>query len=253
MTTADEEKAAALLRKRKRLEAWKKRQANKAAEAAKPKPTPKVTLSLGGAKKTHKKKKKKRPLGFVGFGGDDEGSGISGNQEEKKSIDLIDISMTDVNDSTKGVDKGDKSNQSSSSSPLPAKKKRRWDSSSSGATVTKPSTDASKSNPLNQEEDGLDKFMDALKSGAMGKVEIQQAKDQMLSIDVSGSMMRQMKPIGQNGARGTPVSGGVITPEELAKLTGDKEKRKPSRKEEGAFYGPSDWETSASEVSYSLE
>ncbi len=66
-------------------------------------------------------------------------------------------------------------------------------------------------------------------------------------------MMRQMRPIGQNGARATPVSGGVITPEELAKLTGDKEKSKPSRKEEGAFYGPSDWETSASEVSYSLE
>ena len=73
-----------------------------------------------------------------------------------------------------------------------------------------------------------------------------------LAIDVSGSMMRQQqKNNNQNqvhaaSAITTPISGGAITPDELAKLMNFK--NEVSRKEDGALYGPSDWETSASEV-----
>ena len=56
-----------------------------------------------------------------------------------------------------------------------------------------------------------------------------------------------------NGLK-SPISGGVITPKELARLNKKGSGKSDSRKEAGAIYGPSDWEsennpnTSASEV-----
>ncbi len=256
---ADDEKAAALERKRRRLEAWKKRQEDKAKAAESAEPKAKITLSLGVKKAPKKKKKpKKRPLGFGGFDNvrESDNGGGSGN-DEKKSLDLLDVDI-DI--------KGSSNAQSGSS---PAKKKRRWDAptaADSASSSIKPESttnignedksnknynDSSKGSKDSQQQiDDLDKFMNTLNSGAMGKV-----VQNDLSIDVSGSMMRPIKSLHQNHSNhNTPLSGGVITPEELAKLTGvgdsSKGKSKSSNsKPEGALYGPSDWETSASEVS----
>jgi len=229
----DDDKAAALESKRKRLEAWRKRQGETTkSESAKPKPKISLSLSVG----VKKRKKTKRPLGFGGFDDGDD------NHEEKKSIDFLDMSMS-MNIGKDDVPQG----AEGSSLPPPAKKKRRW-----GASESAP-LDANKSftNGAKDQEDDLDKFMDDLNAGAMGKVVVQQTKEDVLSIDVSGSMLRHVAMPGAGASNSaTPISGGVITPEELAKLTGEKEKGKPGRKEDGAYYGPSDWDTSASEVSF---
>jgi hypothetical protein len=229
----DEEKAAALERKRRRLEAWKKRQEDKAKAAESAEPKAKISLSLGVKKLPKKKKTKKRPLGFGGF---DDNADEDG-KEEKKSLDLLDVSV-----SVSSVKDKDDVPLSS-----PAKKKRRWDAPSDPAPepADKPADNGNEDNPKQQiDDDDLDKFMDNLNSEKV----VQNA----LSIDVGGSMLRPPKLTNYNHSHSknaTPVSGGVITPEELAKLTGEKSKTKSTSKADGAYYGPSDWETSASEVS----
>jgi len=228
----DEEKAAALERKRRRLEAWKKRQEDKAKAAESAEPKAKISLSLGVKKLPKKKKTKKRPLGFGGF---DDNADEDG-KEEKKSLDLLDVSV-----SVSSVKDKDDVPLSS-----PAKKKRRWDAPSDPApeSVDKPADNDNEDNPKQQiDDDDLDKFMDNLNSEKV----VQNA----LSIDVGGSMLRPPKLTNHNHSHSknaTPVSGGVITPEELAKLTGEKSKTKSTSKADGAYYGPSDWETSASEA-----
>ena len=272
MTDADVEKAAALERKKRRLEAWRKRQEDKAKadESAQPN-KPKVTLSLGVNKLPKKKKKKakrSRPLGFGVFGGDDgdgegdDGGAGAGGREEKKSLDLFDIKSVQE-EPTNALQKS--TNETVTSSP--PKKKRRWDANPNAKSIPQPLKSPSEETGKEKDDigngngddrksvqpmDDLDIFMNELESGAMGKV----VKKSDLSIDVGGSMIRPSTSTktttGGNSNPPTPMSGGVITPEELAKLMGgDKGKsKKESRKEDGAFYGPSDWETSASEVSH---
>lgn len=230
----DSEKAAAAERKRKRLEAWRKRQEEKAKAAESEKEKPKITMSIGANTLPKKKKKKKKQR--IGFGSLDEDDTT---KEEKKSLELLDIS------DMKSKSTDEKTQMEGNSPP---KKKRRW-----GASSKDVSTGVSGDNRdgIQGGEDDLDKFMDNLKAGAMGEVVIQ-TKEGILSVDVSGSMMRQeaSKPTPTATDLLVPSSGGVITPEELAKLSGTKEKS--SRKPDDAYYGPSDWETSASEVSYNV-
>lgn len=236
MTTDD--KKAALDRKKKRLEAWRRRQEQQAKESESAKPNKaKITLSLGMTKKVPKKNKRKKKSGSI-FGESEEDESA---REKKTRSDLIQI--VDVN----GVEqesvsvRSSAARESSNSTPTPAKKKRRWDDAEKG-------TSKSTLTSSNGTEDDLDKFMNELNSGAMGNVVVQKNnREGSLAIDVSGSMMRQQQSKNQpHAAVNTPVSGGVITPDELAKLM--KIKDKVSRKEDGAIYGPSDWETSASEV-----
>ncbi len=230
----DPDKAAALEKKRRRLEAWKKRQEDKAKAAESAEPKSKISLSLGVNKLPKKKKKvKKRPFGFENF--DDE---KDTEKEEKKSLELIDLeSMKASNKSGEA----DVDNKPSSSSP--AKKKRRWDAPTDANPTPEVESKATE-NSSRQQLDDLDKFMENLNSGAIGEV-VQNA----LSVDVSGSMMRK-RSISNASKAATPISGGIITPQELAKLTHPKSKQKSSSsRPEGALYGPSDWETSASEVS----
>jgi hypothetical protein len=234
----DPDKAAALEKKRRRLEAWKKRQEDKAKAAESAEPKSKISLSLGVnklPKKKKKKKVKKRPFGFENF--DDE---KDIEKEEKKSLELIDLeSMKASNKSGEA----DVDNKPSSSSP--AKKKRRWDAPTDVNPTPEVESKATEDSSRQQLDD-LDKFMENLNSGAIGEV-VQNA----LSVDVSGSMMRK-RSISNASKAATPISGGIITPQELAKLTHPKSKQKSSSsRPEGALYGPSDWETSASEVSSS--
>jgi len=233
----EDEKAAALERKQKRLEAWRKRQEEKAKAAESEKPKAKITLSLGAKKLPNRKKKKKTGKRNFGFGGDNEDDNDA--KEEKKSLDLFDVADMKAAPVTVSAPSIPNDHDPSSS---PAKKKRRW-----GAT-TETSNVVSNGNN-NEQDDDLDKFMDDLKAGAMGKV-VLQTKQGVLSVDVSGSMLRPpSKPASSAHNAAVPTNGGVITPEELAKLTGTKDKS--SRTEDGAYYGPSDWETSASEASCS--
>ena len=223
----DEDKAAALERKRKRLDAWRKRQEEKAKAAESEKPKAKITLSIG-AKKLPKKKRKKN--NSLGFGGDNEEDA----KEEKKSLDLFDVADMKAAPSVPDSDHSS-----------PAKKKRRW-----GATAETSNASTGGNGNSNEKDDDLDKFMDDLKAGAMGKV-VLQTKRGVLSVDVSGSMLRpSTRHVSSVPNAVVPTSGGVITPEELAKLTGTKEKNKSNSTEDGAYYTPSEWESSASEVSF---
>jgi len=221
----DEDKAAALERKRKRLDAWRKRQEEKAKAAESEKPKAKITLSIG-AKKLPKKKRKKN--NSLGFGGDNEEDA----KEEKKSLDLFDVADMKAAPSVPDSDHSS-----------PAKKKRRW-----GATAETSNASTGGNGNSNEKDDDLDKFMDDLKAGAMGKV-VLQTKRGVLSVDVSGSMLRpSTRHVSSVPNAVVPTSGGVITPEELAKLTGTKEKNKSNSTEDGAYYTPSEWESSASEA-----
>ncbi len=289
MADVDSDKAAALERKRKRLEAWKKRQEQqaKAAESAKPNKA-KVTLSLGtgiglnknNAKSKARKKKKKRKPGFGGFGGGDDDDDDDGDDATKKTnkrplglvaLDMdMDMDMNEFeNESTikrngngNGVGTGETKVSTGDTFSPPAKKKRRWDTASPSASMNNSATTTTTTTTTTAAtatEDDLDKFMNELNAGAMGKIVVQRAQSnqQSLSIDVGGSMMQMQqsqlkaKSHSPHSAVNTPLSGSVITPEELAKLMkGGKNDKKnsASRKEEGALYGPSDWETSASEA-----
>jgi hypothetical protein len=231
------EKAAALERKQKRLEAWRKRQEEKAKAAESEKPKAKITLSLGAKKLPNRKRKKTGKRNF-GFGGDNEDDDDA--KEEKKSLDLFDVADMKAAPATVSVPSITDDRDTSSS---PAKKKRRWGATAETSNVV---TDGNNNN----QDDDLDKFMDDLKAGAMGKVVLQKTKQGVLSVDVSGSMLRPpSKPASNIHNAAFSTSGGVITSEELAKLTGTKDTS--SRTEDGAYYGPSDWETSASEASFS--
>eukprot|EP00557_Chaetoceros_sp_GSL56_P004108 CAMPEP_0176487354 /NCGR_PEP_ID=MMETSP0200_2-20121128/6082_1 /TAXON_ID=947934 /ORGANISM="Chaetoceros sp., Strain GSL56" /LENGTH=1000 /DNA_ID=CAMNT_0017884167 /DNA_START=71 /DNA_END=3070 /DNA_ORIENTATION=- len=222
---ADDEQAAALERKRKRLEAWRKRQEEKAKAASESEPSkPKVTLSLGG-KTNIKKKIKTNFTGGVRFDDADE----KDSKEEGTPPNVLELISLEEPPSV-----NDKKKDQTSS---PMKKRRRW-----GATSKV--SEERKSEPVVEEDDDLDKFMESLNSGAMGTIETQTKQD-ILSTDLNGGAMRSTFKT-QHGA-GT-VSGGIITPEELANLMNVKEKSKPSRKEDEVHNGPSDLEASVSEA-----
>jgi len=276
-------------RKRKRLEAWKKRQQDAQQQQA---PTPavkaKVSLSLNtvATKKLNQqiKKKKKsaidkaarlqpfRPLNPFhdddsGDDGDesndddennDEGEGRRKNRGNKMGLGFMTFALEyDDKDVDTDNNKNDNDNENKTvESPTKRRRKGRWDSA---GTTTKSTT------PAEEEEkavgDCLDKFMDKLEAGALGSVATQvKASDRdggpdMLTIDVGGSMMRVPRLLNKN-PQPSPLSGGVITSEQIAKLsmvssssasttkiTTIISKAKQANPE--ALYTPSDWESGA--------
>ena len=264
MTGKDE---AAAERKRKRLEAWRKRQEQKAAsarQAEESKPTkPKIKLSFGAKLGSIGKSKKKRGTSIRTSSASVRNVLNDGPEEEEggtlngpKVASTLSGFKADELISTKKRTLEENKTEATPSSSSSRRKRNRWDVSNEESTKGKSNTQ------MEDGEDGLDKFMNELQAGAMGNVQLFQQGDGVdLSINVSGSMIQsnlrnqEMK----NGSISssmvpTPTSGGVITPEELEKLSQkSKPKRHESRKEDGALYGPSDWESekegaSASEV-----
>ena len=260
---------AAAERKRKRLEAWRKRQqlakqqqqttAPNAIPAPVPPPPPpavKVSLSLSSkaTKKLKSKQKKKKtikaaqtpsrplnPFGMVDdddIDGDDNDSDDEGNRGRKK-MGLGFMSFSDVTADTREND----------DNPEPAAKRRRkgrWDAA--GTTLA----------PISEGDtnvgDALDKFMDKLEAGALGSVTTQVKGEKTLSIDVSGSMMRASKLLPTHSPKTpiTPISGGIITSDEIAKLSVVTSKTlkknnlsKAKQENPDALYTASDWESGA--------
>jgi hypothetical protein len=128
------------------------------------------------------------------------------------------------------------------------RRKGRWDAGPSGEVTeskpTKPRSTPSK--PFHTlVGDTLDKFMDKLQAGALGSVATQISEasgTEMLSIDVGGSMMRVPK---LKQPQPSPVSGGIITSEQLAKLSSAKNVSKSKQANPDALYTHSDWESDA--------
>ena len=270
---------AAAERKRKRLEAWRKRQQSakqqqttttttNALPAPVPPPPPpavKVSLSLSSkATKRLKSKQKKRkainavfppsrplnPFGTVDdddVDGDDNDSDDEGKRRGKK-IGLGFMNFSDETNETETDTKVEKN-------PEPSAKRRRkgrWDSTGKPALQIP--------TPVSEGEtivgDALDKFMNKLEAGALGSVTTQVGAGtdgdgkQILSIDVGGSMMRVSKLLPRSPK--TPISGGIITSDEIAKLsmttTKNSKKTKLSKAKQDnpeALYTHSDWESGA--------
>lgn len=233
MTEADNE-VSAQERKKKRLEAWRKRQEEKAKQESSEPSKPKVTLSLGGAATKVSKKKKVVKSTFRAFDQEDE------SDEEKKSSMVEILKFQDLDESDGKNKRRWGSNIGKEEDTSPAKKKRRW------GTSEEHDNDQKKDEKVTDQDD-LDKFMLELTSGAMGQVAIPDGNKEGV-VDVSGSMLRQ-RHNGNKSDTIEPLSGNSITPEELAKLMSSSKTSTSNRSQEDSFYGPSDWETSASEVS----
>ena len=218
-------------RKRQRLEAWKQKRQQAAAVVAPAAPAAappvKVSMSLNVSAKRTKKPKKFAPsplpksINPFGAVDDDEDDDDSENEGKRGKLSLgLGFSLMDEEHSV--VEE-----------PPAKRRKGRWDTTDTGE-VRK---------PLSAIGDTLEKFMDKLEAGAMGNVVTQISEStgtELLSIDVGGSMMRvpkfkQVSP--------PPISGGIITPEELVKLSYDSLPSKPKPIETEALYNPSDWES----------
>ena len=253
MTTED----SAAEKKRKRLEAWKRRRQQITPPLAPPAPPPpppvKVSLSLNVSSKQPKHRKKKivplppkpiNPFGSIDADDEDDDSEDEGNKRGKLSLGLG-FSLTD----DLGGGDGEK---------RPSKRRKgRWDAGP--GEQPKESEQNSREKAESSMElstsvsDTLEKFMDKLQAGAMGSVATQVSEasgTELLSIDVGGSMMRVPK---LKQSQPPPVSGGVITSEQLAKMSSTIGKSMVQNSE--AFYTHSDWESDdqhggASEVSY---
>ena len=252
---------AAAERKRKRLEAWRKRQQiakqQTAAPVLPPPPPPpavKVSLSLSTNKLKKKIKKKtikavrsqSRPLNPFGAVDDDDvdGDDHDSDDEEKRRGKKMGLGFMSFSDATNDVSP---ERQKESAEPSAKRRRRaRWDSGPAVlATVPEGETAVG---------DALDKFMDKLEAGALGSVATQvNAGKQRLSIDVGGSMMRAPKLSSQSPRTPvTPISGGVITSDEIAKLSmsttkASKKSKLSKAKQENpeALYTASDWESGA--------
>jgi len=243
MTLAEE-------RKKRRLEAWRKKQ----EAAAAPAPKVSMSLALGGLIKKKKKKKtsnnnktnvfsgeqvatNKRKKTSNPFFADDEGdsSGSSDNDDEAlpsqktKLLSLETITATSHTTAT-----GDEDHVEA---PPRKRSRGRWDKAPTTTTTTTPlppSSTTESSTTLRNEtttqvqteqqahDDALDKFMEKLEAGAMGNVTTQRTDEDGsmissgLNINVTGSMMPRKSAM--RGNNGNPISGGVITPEELERL-----------------------------------
>jgi ATP-dependent RNA helicase DDX46/PRP5 len=259
MTT--EESAAE--RKRKRLEAWRKRQQESQASSA-PTPAVKVSLSLGfsAAKKLKKKEPTRKPVippPANPFGDVDDDENDDGDDDD--SIDRGRKGKLSIGLGFDLLDKGDQqqtsasttANGTSETTQEPARKRQRkgrWDAA---PTPTKESQvqvgNSTTSNDKDESQvgDALDSFMDKLQSGALGSVTTQVSTDgaELLTVDVGGSMMRVPKLAKQSAP---PVSGGVITSEQIAKLTVNvsapkQELSANKQANPDAFYTHSDWES----------
>jgi hypothetical protein len=246
MTTGEESPAE---RKRKRLEAWRKRRQETETVAPPPAPLVKVSLSLHVVKKESKSKKKISPVPkpINPFGAvdddDDESEDEGGARRGKLSLGLG-FSLNDE----------DKNGDETQSRPS-KRRKGRWDADPGGEESEAKKNDINRSGAIG---DTLEKFMDKLQAGAMGSVATQVLEaggTEMLSIDVGGSMMRVPK-LKQSQSQPSPISGGIITSEQIAKFSAVKSVSKSKKADPDALYTASDWEsdaaggaTSASEVS----
>jgi len=225
-------------RKRKRLEAWRRRRQQNETVAP-PRAAPvKVSLSLNAKKKKKdgaaKKKKIPVPRPVNPFGAiddDDDDSIDEGARRGKLSLGLGFALLDDA--------------QSTEETPSRPTKRRkgRWDSGPEAGDEKK--QEKSKSNGANPKlvGDTLEKFMDKLQAGALGSVVTQVSAEsgtEMLSIDVGGSMMRLPK---LKQPEPSPLSGGVITSEQLAKFSAKKGISRAKEADPDALYTPSDWES----------
>lgn len=243
MSSADADAVAE--RKRKRLEAWRKRQqqqqsesAAPAAPAPPPPPAVKVKMSLGGGlmgKKLKKKKPKKKievPKLVNPFQDDDDELEANNKPKPPPPLDFeLGHDADDEEDSISGGKRARSAKKSESDQPKKRRKRSsRWDQTGD--------TSSPANNAPSGADDALDKFMEKLEAGALGTVATQQSS-MTLSIDVSGSMTRL-----DNGKTSqeplTPVSGGVITADQLAHLS-----HKSTKKPGDALYTHSDWESDA--------
>ena len=202
-------------RKRKRLEAWRKKQQEQAP--------PKQKLSLSLTAVLPKRKKKTRPSSSViapmstsrpsGFFGDDEESDDDGEQRDtlsrqKRPLDLLEDFMTT------GRNGGPASKRAKTNSGS------RWDSAPKAAADD---DDDGNSFPAPKKKsstkDALDQFMEKLEAGASGTVTAaddgQEESSSLLKVNVSGSMLR---PPNNKRLKLSPISGSVITAEDLEKL-----------------------------------
>jgi DEAD/DEAH box helicase len=239
MSSKDESAAE---RKRKRLEEWKKRQQKRSSPAQPPPPATKVSLKI-----IAKKKKKPAANSTVGtlFGAvdddDDDGEGSYENgSRDKRNKNVLGLGFSlDETELT-----------SVSDEPVKRRKKARWDAGPPSEPLPSPD--------VNDVVDALDSFMDKLDAGALGKV-VTQTKEAdgtagLLSIDVGGSMMRASKQLEEQHAAPGNFSSGVITSEEVARLTSSNHKSlvttplsKAKLANPEALYTASDWETSGGE------
>jgi ATP-dependent RNA helicase DDX46/PRP5 len=221
-------------RKRKRLEAWKRRRNQQEIPPPPPAPVIKVSLSLNSSKKKQKKPKKTAFLTkaynnrivnpFNNIDDDDDDSDEEVVKKRKLSLGL-------------GFTLTEEKEQEPTTSPFKRRKRGRWDS------TTAPS---SNKNTKIAAGDALDKFMEKLQAGAMGSVttQVTSGDKELISIDVGGSMMRVPKLKPTPATTPATTSGGVITAEDLAKLsTSSVNVSKAKQENPDALYTPSDWES----------
>ncbi|KAL3921665.1 MAG: hypothetical protein SGILL_002630 [Bacillariaceae sp.] len=253
---ASEESAAE--RKRKRLEAWRKRQQDAAPTLAAP--AVKVSLSLGSAAKKLKKKNRApelRPITsrsinpFGAIDDDDRHDDDSDSDDEgrgKKGKLSIGLGFAITEEETKT-----KEDTQEAVRPRKRQKKGRWDAAPPPVAKTEEDSKISTDDKMEIEtSDALDSFMDTLQSGALGNVTTQVSSGgaELLNIDVGGSMMRVPRLQQNHPAAPAAVSGGVITSEQIELLTGAAGSFKPKlsknkRANPDALYTQSDWESDA--------
>jgi ATP-dependent RNA helicase DDX46/PRP5 len=223
-------------RKRKRLEAWKRRRQEQEVPPPPPPPPPppkpvvKVSLSLSSKRKrdTNKPivptKKPINPFETIDDDDDDEDDEEDGKRG-KLSLGLGFTLADNESSATKVEDEAD-------DPPSKRRKRGRWDSKEK------------KNIPIGG--DALEKFMEKLEAGALGSVTTQVSETsgaEILSIDVGGSMMRVPK-LKNTSTTPPPLSGGVITADQLAKMGNNTTKKSSSKQDNpDAIYTASDWES----------
>jgi hypothetical protein len=288
--TAEESAAE---RKRKRLEAWRMRQQQQGTGVTlidtNPQPPPpsldvttaasavKVSLSWNTTAASINKKKRKvppkrtptvkgpfssNPFGAVDDDDDEEDDSDDEGRGKRSKLTLgLGFSLEDEPAQTE-VDMSSSANDNSNNQiveedrPIKRRRKGRWDNAptvtGNSVSTTLPTIPA----PfiVNTADDALDKFMEKLEAGALGTVatQVRSSESQILSIDVGGSMMRITK---LPQSEPSPISGGVITSEQIARLTyGATSARTNSKStavsngkevDPDAIYTHSDWESDA--------
>lgn len=193
-------------------------------------------MSLNVSAKQTKKKKKfvppSLPKSINPFGAvdDDDNEEEDSENEGKRGKLSIGLGFSLIDDVQQPM---------SSADDRPTKRRKgRWDTVDTGEVRNPPPSTSSAIG------DSLEKFMDKLQAGAMGNVVTQISEStgtELLSIDVGGSMMRVPK-FKQSSV--PQISGGVITPEELAKISQDSlSSTSKTARDPEALYTPSDWES----------
>jgi hypothetical protein len=197
-----------------------------------------------------------RPLNPFGAVDDDdiEGDGNDSDDEGKKEGKKLGLGFMSFSDGAND-DRGANTNtvdKETAEQPPKRRRKGRWDAA--GSVKSTPAV------PVLDETvvgDALDKFMDKLEAGALGTVATQVVAGtdgsgtETLSIDVSGSMMRGAKH-SLRSPKPSPVSGRVITSDQIAELSMGTAKSKKTVKlskakqdNPEALYTATDWESGA--------